>query len=532
MAVNGGLGGYLSEKDKRRYTLLAGSLGGVCFVLQMAAPLVFILAMMFSMSRMEMPTRQPKVASGTLWQGAFWYPEVGAKGEGGPQSFLMAVTPASAAPEEKARVPLEDPQLLPQGDCLWVVGSAGVGFFEKGVYHPYAATTLEGDWCRPFLFDAKPAVVQGSPNGFTLLLLGEKGWEKRQDLPWLAKGRGACLSNDLKVLPGDGTYHVFWFYSHVLYYHAGWPQNGDEGWSRVTAADCDCDWSPFLLAGEPAVLYGRESGKQRQCEVLLLKGGEWKSYYQGPASFGYGWIPVGTGPDFKWAVVSTRFGRSLTMAQFDGAAPTTEKKWGKDSPFSEMPFPVYLFSIPYGLSFAMPFLLAALLSFLMRRHRVCDYEAGGRKVPYASLTRRAVAQLVDALILLLPLALVVPLLFGTNWFVEGATGDDPTRMMARVFGLWFACLLWMGLCLVGFAVWEGRRGLTPGKWAAGIVVLGTDLEYCGIGRAFLRNVLKMADGMFNFFIGIMMAALTEHWQRIGDLAARTIVVRRGGDPSD
>jgi uncharacterized RDD family membrane protein YckC len=58
----------------------------------------------------------------------------------------------------------------------------------------------------------------------------------------------------------------------------------------------------------------------------------------------------------------------------------------------------------------------------------------------------------------------------------------------------------------------------------GIRVLGTDLQPCGFGRAFLRNLLTLVDGFFSFLVGALLVALTENWQRLGDMAARTIVV--------
>jgi uncharacterized RDD family membrane protein YckC len=36
--------------------------------------------------------------------------------------------------------------------------------------------------------------------------------------------------------------------------------------------------------------------------------------------------------------------------------------------------------------------------------------------------------------------------------------------------------------------------------------------------------------IFIFLVGIMMIALTENWQRIGDLAARTIVIEKDSLP--
>jgi uncharacterized RDD family membrane protein YckC len=84
--------------------------------------------------------------------------------------------------------------------------------------------------------------------------------------------------------------------------------------------------------------------------------------------------------------------------------------------------------------------------------------------------------------------------------------------------------LWMLLCIIIFSVMEGRLGYSPGKLLLGIRVLGTDLQLCGFWRALVRNLLMFVDGFFNFMVGIMVVALTEHWQRIGDMAARTVVV--------
>jgi uncharacterized RDD family membrane protein YckC len=91
------------------------------------------------------------------------------------------------------------------------------------------------------------------------------------------------------------------------------------------------------------------------------------------------------------------------------------------------------------------------------------------------------------------------------------------------FGLFIGAFLWVLLVLVAFSYFEGRFGKTPGKRLLGIRVVGTDLRPCGFWRALLRNLLTFADGFFNFLVGALLVALTESWQRLGDLAARTIV---------
>ena len=91
----------------------------------------------------------------------------------------------------------------------------------------------------------------------------------------------------------------------------------------------------------------------------------------------------------------------------------------------------------------------------------------------------------------------------------------------------FPVLAGLGFSVAGFFVFayaEGKWGVTPGKWVARIRVLGTDLQPCGMSRALVRNLLKVIDGFFNFMVGIMVVALSENWQRVGDMAARTVVV--------
>ncbi|MCW8984798.1 MAG: RDD family protein, partial [Thermoanaerobaculales bacterium] len=97
---------------------------------------------------------------------------------------------------------------------------------------------------------------------------------------------------------------------------------------------------------------------------------------------------------------------------------------------------------------------------------------------------------------------------------------EGVRFFAPILG----ALAWALVTALLFTFTEGRSGVTPGKWVARIRVLGVDLQPCGFGRALVRNLLKCVDGFFNFMVGIMVVALSENWQRVGDMAARTVVV--------
>lgn len=231
------------------------------------------------------------------------------------------------------------------------------------------------------------------------------------------------------------------------------------------------------------------------------------------------WQPFSSGS--RLLLFSEGMPGSLRLAEVsDGRVTRSVRKTGS-FPFG--PNMMLFMVIPQLLTVLLSLILAFLLTVQMRRHRVQDYVFAGERRTFASLWQRALAQLVD----------VVPVIAG--FLVPMASMwrmfSDPERLIESgpffpflFFGLFIAAFLWGLLVLVAYSYLEGRFGKTPGKWLLGIRVLGTDLQPCGFGRAFLRNLLTFVDGFFNFLVGALLVALTENWQRLGDLAARTIVV--------
>jgi uncharacterized RDD family membrane protein YckC len=79
--------------------------------------------------------------------------------------------------------------------------------------------------------------------------------------------------------------------------------------------------------------------------------------------------------------------------------------------------------------------------------------------------------------------------------------------------------------LAYFAVMESQYGATLGKMAMGIKVVRLDGSPCGVPEALIRNVLRPVDAFPAFYLlGIFFVAITPKNQRIGDLAASTLVV--------
>jgi uncharacterized RDD family membrane protein YckC len=130
---------------------------------------------------------------------------------------------------------------------------------------------------------------------------------------------------------------------------------------------------------------------------------------------------------------------------------------------------------------------------------------------YAGFWRRCRASLLDNAVWILFYFWIYV------WIVGGAfLASDTAGIVAVVvfFSLWFNY----------FAFCEWRWGQTIGKNATGIEVRSLDgAQRLTYGQASIRNLLRLIDF---FVVGEVMVATDECKQRLGDKAARTVVLRR------
>jgi uncharacterized RDD family membrane protein YckC len=69
------------------------------------------------------------------------------------------------------------------------------------------------------------------------------------------------------------------------------------------------------------------------------------------------------------------------------------------------------------------------------------------------------------------------------------------------------------------------RGQTPGKKALGISVINDDLTPVSLGTSMVRNLLRTVDFLPLFYLaGLVTMLSNRHFQRLGDLAAGTLVI--------
>jgi hypothetical protein len=70
-----------------------------------------------------------------------------------------------------------------------------------------------------------------------------------------------------------------------------------------------------------------------------------------------------------------------------------------------------------------------------------------------------------------------------------------------------------------------RRGQTPGKKMLGISVINDDLTPVTLGNSLVRNLLRTVDFLPLFYlVGLITMLSNRRFQRLGDLAAGTLVI--------
>ncbi len=155
--------------------------------------------------------------------------------------------------------------------------------------------------------------------------------------------------------------------------------------------------------------------------------------------------------------------------------------------------------------------------FYEDRISVATPEGVTLEVTLAGVGSRFAAGLIDQLLRWAVLIAIVILLG-----VAGSRTDTPG-------GLLLAVLL-VGLFLVQFAydvLFETlAAGRTPGKRWMGLRVVKATGGPVGFVSSALRNLLRIVDALPGFYlVGIVAVLFTKNNQRLGDLAAGTIVVR-------
>ncbi len=152
-------------------------------------------------------------------------------------------------------------------------------------------------------------------------------------------------------------------------------------------------------------------------------------------------------------------------------------------------------------------------------------------VQYATLGWRAAAVLVDTLIVLVVSSVVLALLMAFGVFDIGFSGTptfDEIVDVSRSAPGWIT-LLEYGLVFVYFTLFE-LRGTTPGKRIFKLNVLTEEGARPSPGAVVVRNAVRIPEMYLLYIPSAVSCVVSSRRKRLGDYAARTVVVRRVTSP--
>jgi hypothetical protein len=167
--------------------------------------------------------------------------------------------------------------------------------------------------------------------------------------------------------------------------------------------------------------------------------------------------------------------------------------------------------------------------------------------PTAVFGRRAVAAIIDFALLIVPAMLLLTSSFEylavddldrdpqeycddyideLDGFCVDMSEVDDRVYFAEDLGTGSAAVFWLG----GFAllvVLQGLTGWTPGKLVMGVRTVKEDGSRPGVGKALVRWLLLIVDAQPCGLpvVGAICALTTQGHRRVGDMAAKTFVVR-------
>lgn len=518
--------GYRSYEHKQKFTTVALACGIVFILVQFLIPFVTMMIMVpsFFLIQNEWLT-EADLDKGVLWNNEIWYTEQPLSSTLPERARLKKILLADTVTKELvAEIQMNRPWLLAGPDRLWIISSSSLAYVKDGAIQYKQDIEPLGDISHPFLYANRPALIESTPDGFALRTYHVHGWAKGKKIDWLEKDGHFNIRKDLQVVPGGNTVHVFMRYGRSIYYRKGLSP-GDQGtrkdWQPITRHGLQ--WQGMMLFGDPT-LFRLSNTRQGSflMEGLQFRDGAWPVAFSQTMPLMSQMKIFDPGETDFFILLTQSFPGSLRLMECDHTGITSEIRLGSGFPFP--PGMISMVLAPQLAALALPLLLTLILSVSMKKNRQTGFQHRSVRCTYASLLRRGWAQLIDGMIIFAPMIGAGFVYLPGAFDFEKMIGMDGFRGIGTIMGWIFIGFLWAFAWFLIYSFLEGATGRTPGKWLAKIRVVGIDLQPCGFFRALIRNFLEILDGFFGFMVGILVVALSENWQRIGDMAAKTLVI--------
>jgi len=388
-------------------------------------------------------------------------------------------------------------------------------FFERGIYRTFDGKKWE---------DFKSSAIGDSPKGAIglegLYVLSEVGKKPKLRL---------IQENDVKEIPfpeDEASEKMYICSSKILYFENQlhlvyrndnvllWYKYDGENWSQPDRFEDTGECKTIILRDKIYLFQIKDFGRRQNITLRIYSHHSWsepKELHLGKSPLNIKTLPA----IFKGAPILYQHGffseRYYFVEEGHVSGPFRISR-----PFfsSDLWKKMGLIAIS---STAIYFLLAFLLSLFVGRYKLKRWKTVLKEYEFASLWRRFLADWVDTFITTAPFAVPIYFLFREDSFF-----DNPFRFLALIL---FSMSVMLLVCYFYRSLLEGIWGKTIGKKICGIVVLTEDFTKCSIPKGLLRNLLRIVDLFFYYWVAVVSVVATMKWQRLGDIVAGTVVVR-------
>jgi uncharacterized RDD family membrane protein YckC len=308
-----------------------------------------------------------------------------------------------------------------------------------------------------------------------------------------------------------GSLCLFWQANNNI----SWTAWNGSAWASPAASPASGGYSVLADAKRLYFFLRQGKGPERTLSLYTYENNDWTGPHELPVPPGF----------MDWNVFLAQGKPMLFFDQFttqtiaavrDGSLVDVVRLRGPFHPL-RMFGSMALFSLAsYALTILVIFGVSALINKYKERFIATD----GIQYQFASLFRRFLAYVIDTFVLLLPSGIAIAVLF--------KSGDITRNPLLPVMVILGVIVFFVVGGYLYHSFLEGLLGATLGKWICRIEVRKADLTPCTLGAGFLRNLLRIVDGFFYYLVGVVLLAATFKWQRLGDMAAETVVVRKRG----
>lgn len=514
--------GFLSLEAKQGLQRSVLVVGGIFFGLLVLAYASFIALVMSNGLDGEKES-EAKAYGVALRPDGVWYLQGQAR-EGAELHLMHQSASGSAKAKDSFKGDLSEQFLLASsaGERLWLLSKEHNAEWDGKRLKWLPEPPKWNDMNRPFLFRGEPAFLDQNKGSVTVWRLAGQVWKVQDRLQLQGPkgfGEGDCACNRLRLTYGDGTFHWFYKDGQRLRHFAGRPGGrylDVRRWKPVLEGSGEGNWAPKALAQGLMLVDHGDDGFTKKIRVWRYERRKWLLSEEIVAEAG----SVALLEDPKGAATLALSDPGLRLRGLGGPAQAERvlmKATLKQRPWRfVIPF-MFLWSV---LVFG-PLLMLVALDRRNRQARPESIHLAGHQLRLAGLWPRALARFVDEVLVIGTLGAALAL---TVLAWAKLHPGEP-----EFYQILLGAVLFVGAFLAAkgvliFAI--GRSGQTPGRVLLGIQVLGKDLKPCGTGRSLLRALGVMVDAFLMWTVGIFMVVLSPHQQRLGDLAADTVVLHK------